>query len=133
MTAQPRSQTSSNTQHRLIGGVARVSCALALLIAGLLATRSITGAHPIALSSGPHAAGAGRSTTVPALWSTGSAYDGGDYRRAQTRGSAFGSPIRHAVSSAYDGGTYGRVLDIAPGGTRDVPALHATGSAYDGQ
>jgi hypothetical protein len=92
----------------------------------------------------------------PALIGTGSAYDGQSYRSPHLvavpaspaligAGSAYDgqtnvvvrpargySPIRTAASSTYDGRAY-RSAPAAALFVRDIPALHSTSSAYDGQ
>ena len=66
----------------------------------------------------------------PALIGTGSAYDGQTYVVVRPAGG--NSPIRTAASSAYDGRAY-RSAPVAAPFVRDIPALHSTNSAYDGQ
>lgn len=161
MAAQSLQQIPSKARHIFIARIASVSIALALLIVGVLAYRSATGPRNAARVANPPAATALLSPAIPAQWSTGSAYDGGAYGSVRAPAAATTrSPIRHAGSSAYDGGAYtsahkparnayrspiqgtgsaydggasGSVLPVAAQRVRDIPALHSTGSAYDGQ
>lgn len=133
MAAQSLQQTLSKARNAQIAHAASIGLALALLVAGVVAYRNATGASDASRVESPHAV-ALRSPASPALWSTGSAYDGGAYGSVQAPASAeTRSPIRRADSSAYDGDAYGSVLPVASQRVHDVPALHSTGSAYDGQ
>jgi len=63
---------------------------------------------------------------------TGSAYDGGAYGITRPAARTWpGVPVA-GTGSAYNGRSYA-VPRVAPQPVRDVPALHSTGSAYDGQ
>ena len=147
--------TLSNTSW-MVRGTAALLVAAALIFTIALALRPNAQA-PAAAPAIQQAAPAARNPHVP-ISGTGSAYDGGTYGAVRP---AAHNPNRALVGtgSAYDGGAYGitrpaartwpsvpvmgtgSVYDgqsyaasqVAPQPVRGVPALHSTGSAYDGQ
>jgi len=75
--------------------------------------------------------GATHNPNIPVV-GTGSAYDGGASGITRPAARTWpGVPVA-GTGSAYNGRSYA-VPRVAPQPVRDVPALHSTGSAYDGQ
>jgi hypothetical protein len=134
--AAPSVQQSAPAARRyLLGGHGE-------LVAGVSnaqAAPRITAASPALIGTGSAYDGGTYGATRPAahtpnlpVVSTGSAYDGGAYSISRPAARTWpGVPVV-GTSSVYDGRSYAAPR-VAPQLVRNVPALHSTLSAYDGQ